>query len=279
MTDYGNLLFHKLTSDRMESASMLEKRSMRGLKMSVVEKYSDQAHFIYELIQNADDVGATEVRFVLLENELVFVHNGTRRFTVSDVETEDAPDSISLQSLDYIYNLSGNAATRLIQFLGIKDEHPEYEELDDDLRTKLERYDRFVKLGLDKFPEDDIAEVLSLLNERKAALGEENDEAKLVKESKETEIINDLKKRIETKPTGQEEMVVSQNEADVAPALPAPDDDLITKAAVNYFEKIEKAKKQFEKEIDVLARMEEAHEKAENCERYSYGWFSAYRTW
>ena len=186
-----------------------------------------------------------------------------------------APDSISLQSLDYIYNLSGNAATRLIQFLGIKDEHPEYEELDDDLRTKLERYDRFVKLGLDKFPEDDIAEVLSLLNERKAALGEENDEAKPVIESKETEIINDLKKRIETKPTEQEETVVSQNEADVPPALPAPDDDVITKAAVNYSEKIEKAKKQFEKEIDVLARMEEAHEKAENCERYSYGWFSA----
>ena len=56
MTDKDKILFDKLTKDRSESALMLEKKSMRGLKLSVVEKYSDQAHFIYELIQNADDV-------------------------------------------------------------------------------------------------------------------------------------------------------------------------------------------------------------------------------
>lgn len=48
--------FDKLHEDRQKSADMLERPSMRGVKDSVVEKYSDQAHFIYELLQNADDV-------------------------------------------------------------------------------------------------------------------------------------------------------------------------------------------------------------------------------
>ena len=81
--------FEKLHSDRMESADMLEKPSMRGIKNSVVEKYSDQAHFIYELIQNADDAKATKARFFLEENRLIFIHNGTRHFSVSDPEKED----------------------------------------------------------------------------------------------------------------------------------------------------------------------------------------------
>ena len=57
--------FEALHKDRAESADMLEKPSMRGIKNSVVEKYSDQAHFIYELLQNADDANATTARFVL----------------------------------------------------------------------------------------------------------------------------------------------------------------------------------------------------------------------
>ena len=89
MTEKEKQLFEKLTNDRKESAAMLEKTSMRGLKTSVVEKYSDQAHFIYELIQNADDVGATEARFELYNERLVFIHNGSRHFNVSDLDTEE----------------------------------------------------------------------------------------------------------------------------------------------------------------------------------------------
>ena len=83
------LYFAALSKDRLESAAMLEKPSMRGIKNSVVEKYSDQAHFIYELLQNADDAKATTARFVLEPNRLIFAHNGTRHFSVSDPVRED----------------------------------------------------------------------------------------------------------------------------------------------------------------------------------------------
>ncbi|MBR5545186.1 MAG: AAA family ATPase [Clostridia bacterium] len=81
--------FELLHKDRAESADMLEKPSMRGIKNSVVEKYSDQAHFIYELLQNADDANATTARFILEPERLIYAHNGTRHFSVSNPETED----------------------------------------------------------------------------------------------------------------------------------------------------------------------------------------------
>lgn len=94
MIDQEKKWFDALTKDRYESATMLEKPSMRGVQRSVVDKYSDQAHFIYELLQNADDVKATSARFCLNDTGLAFVHNGTVRFTVSDPQNE-ASDSES----------------------------------------------------------------------------------------------------------------------------------------------------------------------------------------
>lgn len=82
--------FEALVKDRTDSAETLEKPSMRGVKSSVVDKYSEQAHFVYELLQNADDTGATYARFKLYHDRLVFIHNGTRRFSVSNPETEDS---------------------------------------------------------------------------------------------------------------------------------------------------------------------------------------------
>lgn len=90
MTEQEKQWFDLLTKDRSESADMLEKPSMRGVQRSVVDKYSDQAHFIYELLQNADDVRATSARFRLEQDGLYFIHNGKVRFTVSNPESEDA---------------------------------------------------------------------------------------------------------------------------------------------------------------------------------------------
>lgn len=90
MNTQENKYFELLHKDREESARTLEKPSMRGIKKSVVDKYSDQAHFIYELLQNADDARATSARFVLEPSRLIFAHNGTRRFSISNPETEEA---------------------------------------------------------------------------------------------------------------------------------------------------------------------------------------------
>lgn len=47
--------------------------------------YPDRAHFVYELLQNAEDAGATQVAFVLDRNRLVCEHDGRRTFTRDDV--------------------------------------------------------------------------------------------------------------------------------------------------------------------------------------------------
>ena len=62
--------FKNLIIDRQENARVIEKSSMEGVKGSVVEKYSDQAHFIYELLQNANDVKATKAEFRLEKDGL-----------------------------------------------------------------------------------------------------------------------------------------------------------------------------------------------------------------
>ncbi|MBQ9478537.1 MAG: hypothetical protein IJU71_03200, partial [Selenomonadaceae bacterium] len=88
--DANEVYFEALRIDRMHKANMMSTASMRGIWSSITEKYSDQAHFIYELLQNADDVGATRARFILKPDELIFAHNGTRHFMISDPYCEDA---------------------------------------------------------------------------------------------------------------------------------------------------------------------------------------------
>lgn len=89
MIEKQQIWFDKLVKDREESATMLEKPSMRGIKNSVVEKYSDQAHFIYELLQNANDSKATKSSFHLTAEGLYFTHNGIILFSVSNPDSED----------------------------------------------------------------------------------------------------------------------------------------------------------------------------------------------
>jgi len=49
----------------------------RASRMSQVAMYADTAHFLYELLQNADDAGASEIHFTVSEKQLVVEHNGT----------------------------------------------------------------------------------------------------------------------------------------------------------------------------------------------------------
>ena len=58
-----------------------------GLKRLLTDLYPDNAHFIYELLQNAEDSGASVVRFLLTEKEIEFEHDSTRLFDLRDVES------------------------------------------------------------------------------------------------------------------------------------------------------------------------------------------------
>lgn len=113
MTEQEQQWFDALTKDRAESADTLEKPSMRGIQSSVVNKYSDQAHFIYELLQNADDVKATTARFCLEESGLYFTHNGLVRFTVSNPENEEEDTSSgTLGHINAITSIANSNKTR-----------------------------------------------------------------------------------------------------------------------------------------------------------------------
>lgn len=81
--------FEKLHAEQVNSAKEFMKPRHRGFWTSVIEKYPDSAHFIYELLQNADDAKATVVEIMLKKKGLLFKHNGTTHFTVSSYDTEE----------------------------------------------------------------------------------------------------------------------------------------------------------------------------------------------
>src|SRR3569623_892039 len=55
------------------------------VNLDIIEDfYPDRAFFVYELLQNADDAGATHFTFALETDRLVCTHNG-RAFSGADV--------------------------------------------------------------------------------------------------------------------------------------------------------------------------------------------------
>ncbi len=57
-----------------------------GIKELVSEIYPEEAHFIYELLQNAEDAQASSVFFEIKKDMLVFRHNGKKLFDEDDVD-------------------------------------------------------------------------------------------------------------------------------------------------------------------------------------------------
>ena len=97
-------LFDQLYKKRKEAARILNDDSLRGVWKSIIDKYPDSAHFIYELLQNADDVEATEVTVILDKKELVFKHNGSIHFTISK-------DNPTLSNYGHINSITGIGAS------------------------------------------------------------------------------------------------------------------------------------------------------------------------
>ena len=72
----------RVRSQRVDLARVLKKHT--GIRRIVEELYPDSAHFIFELLQNAEDTGATDVEFILTKDQLSFEHNG-RAFSEADI--------------------------------------------------------------------------------------------------------------------------------------------------------------------------------------------------
>ena len=81
-------LFKKLQKDRQLSADVLNRPSMVGFRSLLKDIYAEKAHFIYELLQNADDAKAKDAKFILKKDSLFFIHNGTEKFSITDVDNE-----------------------------------------------------------------------------------------------------------------------------------------------------------------------------------------------
>lgn len=71
---------------RKQNETFVQNRNFKGVKKLVVDNYNDSAHFVYELLQNADDAKATEIEFTLYDEELSVTHNGVD-FTSEDVNS------------------------------------------------------------------------------------------------------------------------------------------------------------------------------------------------
>jgi len=84
MTNEEKRLFGILHNQSVQIAKVLESPQIIGVWESIVELYAESAHFIYELIQNADDALAEQIEIILYHDKLIFKHNGKKHFTISD---------------------------------------------------------------------------------------------------------------------------------------------------------------------------------------------------
>ena len=82
----ANQLLEKLHAKRkLWVQSTRDNNFDSGIYKLLTELYPDNAHFIYELLQNAEDAEASDVSFELFEDSLKFKHNG-RLFNEADVD-------------------------------------------------------------------------------------------------------------------------------------------------------------------------------------------------
>ncbi len=72
MTATFDQFLSQLRQDREWWVAASQKNKFdRGIWNATVEKYADPTHFIFELLQNAEDQDATEVFFHLRPDEIV----------------------------------------------------------------------------------------------------------------------------------------------------------------------------------------------------------------
>lgn len=77
-------LFETLRLKKLRDAETFADEEYPGILDNLIGHYSESAHFVYELLQNADDCEASSVEFLLFPQFLIFKHNGPIHFSITE---------------------------------------------------------------------------------------------------------------------------------------------------------------------------------------------------
>lgn len=84
-TEYKDI--YELEQECIRLTTDLKKRGMyKGFKDTLTKLYTKSGHFVFELIQNAEDCDAEEIVFELSKDKLIFQHDGKKLFTLANVD-------------------------------------------------------------------------------------------------------------------------------------------------------------------------------------------------
>ncbi len=101
LTPEQKSLFDALHEDKVQDYKVFSKRDYGRLFSSLIDKYPESAHFVYELLQNAEDANATKVNIVLKQDRLIFKHNGTKHFDVTPLDSDKVGDINSITGFGF----------------------------------------------------------------------------------------------------------------------------------------------------------------------------------
>lgn len=143
MTEYEKKLFKELHDRKESDVQTFMDEDYEGFWDSVISKYPESAHFVYELLQNADDAKATSATFVLRKDGLIFVHNGTRHFNITDRNDK----TVKLGDINAIVNIGHNNKNGIntigkfgVGFKSVFQYTDTPEIYDDTFKFKIEKY-------------------------------------------------------------------------------------------------------------------------------------------
>ena len=77
--------YHKLGQGIKDSHAARD--DWDGFYRILTDLYPDNAHFVFELLQNAEDAVANKVKFELNNEALIFKHDGSRDFNADDINS------------------------------------------------------------------------------------------------------------------------------------------------------------------------------------------------
>jgi len=110
----------ELIKNRHDLVAALKKNNDKSHERLAEGLYKKRAHFITELLQNAEDEGAKHVKFLLVQNELVFSHDAPRLFDFGDINSisnfgdnqrkKDKPNAIGRFGIGFksVYSITDN---------------------------------------------------------------------------------------------------------------------------------------------------------------------------